>query len=122
MTRAAILLLALAACARPHADDATLLRVQLASMRHAIAAYHAQQGHPPRALGDLVAAHLLPAIPVDPITGSPSTWKSDTEETVAVNEDFAVGARRGAPAPAGIVDVHSGAPGRDDAGKPWAEY
>ena len=117
-------LLALAACARPHADDATLLRAQLASMRHAIAAYRAQEGRPPKTLGDLVSAHLLTAIPVDPITGSVATWKTDTEETVAVNDDFRepVQARNGAPAAPGIIDVHSGAPGRDDAGKPWAEY
>ncbi len=123
MTRlSGLALLALLACARSHADDATLLRAQLASMRHAIAAYHKQQGHPPKALDDLVATHLLPAIPVDPITGSPSTWKTDVEESVAVNDDFRTGTASNAPAPGGIIDVHSGAPGRDDSGKPWAEY
>ena len=134
MTRHALAFLALlacAACARSHADDATLLRAQLASMRHAIAAYRAQQGRPPKTLDDLVSAHLLNAIPADPITGSATTWKTDTEETVAVNDDFQaprgtgsqpVQGRAESPPYAGIIDVHSGAPGRDDSGKPWAEY
>ena len=115
--------LALFACARSHADDATLLRAELASMRQAIAHYRQQQGHPPRTLDDLAAAHLLPAVPVDPITGSSKTWKSDVEETVAPNDDFRQASTLpGSSAPSGIIDVHSGAPGRDEAGKAWSEY
>ena len=118
---AILALLAFLACARPHADDATLLRAQLASMRHAIATYRARQGRPPKTLGDLVAAHVLNAVPADPITGSATTWKTDVEESVPVNNDFQ--AQTTAPAaPAGIIDVHSGASGRDPSGKPWSEY
>jgi general secretion pathway protein G len=116
-----IALLALIACGRPHADDATLLRAQLASMRHAIATYRAQRGHPPKTLDDLVAAHLINAVPVDPITNSATTWKTDVEESVAVNDDFRATTTTAAT-PSGIIDVHSGAPGRDASGKPWAEY
>ena len=95
----------------------TWLRKDLASMRGAIAAYRAKYHHNPASLNDLVPDDLR-AIPVDPITNSNTTWKTTVEETVSV-DDFQAGSTKSAPS---IVDVHSGAPGNDSSGRPFADY
>jgi general secretion pathway protein G len=94
------------------------LRDTLASTRHAIGAYRAKHQHNPASLNDLVTGGELRAIPTDPITHSNTTWKTTTEESVSV-DDFQAGSTKPAPS---IVDVHSGAPGSDSAGRPFADY
>jgi len=88
-------------------------------MRKAIRDFRHDKGQPPRALTDLVTSHYLHEIPKDPVTAA-SDWRVITEEPVRV-DDFTT---RGAPRPsaAGIVDVHSSAPGTDANGRPWSEY
>jgi type II secretory pathway pseudopilin PulG len=111
------LLLGALACGRAERDrarDEAALRTQLASMRNAIAAYTKSHGQGPAALRD-----AMPAVPIDPLTHSATTWRLTTEETVKVN-DFTAGsttAKRVA-----IIEVHSGAVGRDGSGRRYSEY
>jgi general secretion pathway protein G len=92
------------------------LKQNLAQMRRAIAAYHAEHGRYPAALQDLVPKHL-PAVPADPLGGE---WRITTEETVQPSSDFQTTTSE-APAPV-VIDVHSGAPGTDRNGVPYANY
>ena len=88
-------------------------------MRKAIADFRAAEGRYPKTLTELVPKYLR-AIPVDPVTGSATTWRTTTEETVQPSSDFAT-----ATTPQTekyVVDVHSGASGKDATGKPFADY
>jgi general secretion pathway protein G len=112
-------LIVIVGCGRSQQEISTAMQQDLAGMRKAIRDYRRDTGHPPRALNDLVASRYLREIPRDPVTGA-ADWRVVTEESVHV-DDFMT---RGAPPPseAGIVDVHSSAPGSDANGKPWSEY
>ena len=87
-------------------DREVLLRTQLADMRTAIAGFRRENGRHPKSLEELVPKYLK-AIPVDPMTGSASTWRLTTEDVVAPNSDF----MKTAPSEpvSYVVDVHSGA-------------
>lgn len=89
-------------------------------MRKAIDLYYAKHHAYPHSLQDLVRDGELRMIPVDPITKSSATWRTTVEENVRV-DDFTTNA---APAQkgGGIIDVHSGASGKDPAGRPWSDY
>ena len=100
-----------------HAREAQL-HDAIASIRHALAAYHAKRQRNAPSLADLVRDGELRAIPADPITGSNTTWRTTVEESVSV-DDFQPGA---AKAPPSIVDVHSGASGSDSSGRAFADY
>ncbi len=82
-------------------------------MRHAIATYTKSHGHGPSTLHEAMAH-----IPIDPLTHSATTWRLTTEETVQV-DDFTpgTGAKR-----IEILEVHSGAGGRDGRGRRYSEY
>lgn len=95
-----------------------LLKTTLAQMRTALAAYKADNGRYPTALGDLTPQYLR-AIPVDPVTNA-ADWRVTTEETVQPSSDFQT-ATSAAPPPV-IVDVRSNAPGTDRNGVPYANY
>lgn len=76
-----------------------VLRDDLYTLRHLIDEYTADKQDPPQSLQDLVdAGYLRGGVPVDPITGSSSTWQPDIEQVPT-------SAQQTAP---GIVDVHSG--------------
>ena len=96
-----------------HNDREAALRGQLAQMRAAIAAFHAENGRYPRDLESLVPKYL-PSIPVDPLTGSSQTWSLTTEHQVQPGNDFATSTA--APSEAYVIDVRSGA------GKPYSDY
>ena len=93
-------------------DREALLRARLGEMRTAIADFRRENGRHPKSLEELVPKHL-PAIPVDPVTGSASTWRVTTEDVVAPNSDFMKTAS--SEAVSYVVDVHSGA------GQPFSE-
>ncbi|HEX3068549.1 MAG TPA: hypothetical protein VHX14_08230 [Thermoanaerobaculia bacterium] len=82
-------------------------------MRHAIATYKKSHGHGPSTLHEAMAH-----IPIDPLTHSTTTWRLTTEETVQV-DDFtpSASAKR-----IEILEVHSGAGGRDGGGRRYSEY
>lgn len=52
----------------------TVLRENLRSVRETIDKYYADTGRYPDSLQDLVSKHYLHALPVDPITGSTTSW------------------------------------------------
>jgi hypothetical protein len=111
------LLLGVLACdhaERDRARDEATLRTQLASMRHAIATYTSSHSQGPSTLRD-----AMPIVPIDPLTHSATTWRLTTEETVKM-DDFT-----GSATPANriaIIEVHSGAVGRDGRGRRYSEY
>ncbi|HEY0158165.1 MAG TPA: hypothetical protein VGF28_12845 [Thermoanaerobaculia bacterium] len=92
-------------------DDA--VKQTLARIRGAIATFQREQGRYPRTLEELVPKYL-PAVPVDPATGSAKSWRLVTEETVQPNADFTTATS--SPTGAVIIDVRSGAPA------PYSEY
>lgn len=109
---------------RRHATEAqrakeAALTSELATMRNALRQYQMKHHAGPHALRDLVTDGELKSIPVDPVTGSASTWAPTVEEKVRT-DDFSANASA-APATS-IVDVHSGATGRDSSGRRWSDY
>jgi general secretion pathway protein G len=114
---ACVLLLATFSCNRIEQDrprDEALLRTQLSSMRRAIATYTKSHGHGPSTLREAMSY-----VPIDPLTHSATTWRLSTEETVQV-DDFTPGTA--AAKRVEILEVHSGAAGRDRSGKRYSEY
>jgi LmbE family N-acetylglucosaminyl deacetylase len=118
MRAAQVLLLALVcfACKQPQVkrDHSAEVKQTLAAMRAAIQSFHQDNGRYPRTLNELVPKYL-PRIPADPATGSASTWRSITEETVQPSADFTTNSSTAA-ASSVIIDVRSGA------GAPYSNY
>ncbi|MEA2165873.1 MAG: hypothetical protein QOK37_4000 [Thermoanaerobaculia bacterium] len=84
-------------------------------MRAAITTYTKTHGQGPATLRD-----AMPVVPIDPLTHSASTWRLTTEETVRI-DDFTpspVNAKRRIV----IIEIHSGAAGRDKRGRRYSEY
>jgi general secretion pathway protein G len=82
------------------AKEATL-REDLFTFRTVIDQYHGDKGAYPPDLQTLVAAGYIRKIPVDPMTKSADTWVLSMEEPSTDQ-----------PATPGIVDIHSGSPGK----------
>src|SRR6266849_2225550 len=77
----------------------SVLRQNLFTLRSLISQYTLDKQKAPQSLDDLVQAGYIKQIPVDPMTGSNSTWTVDQEDTVmSVDQQEP-----------GISDVHSGA-------------
>jgi general secretion pathway protein G len=85
----------------------TMLRANLAVTRHLLDQFYEDNGKYPDSLDDLVNSKYVRRLPVDPITGSGSSW-------VAVAPPD--------PAQGGVYDVHSGAPGNGLDGTPYGEW
>ena len=88
------------------AKEATL-KQDLAVMRDAIDKFHGDKGRYPDSLDELVALRYIRSVPVDPITESVSTWKM-----VPPTDSEAKGA---------MYDVKSGAEGKSQDGRPFAD-
>ena len=77
----------------------SVLRQDLFELRSLISQYTLDKQKAPQSLDDLVQAGYIKQIPMDPMTGSNSTWTVDQEDTVmSVDQQEP-----------GISDVHSGA-------------
>lgn len=85
----------------------TVLKQNLFQMRDALDKHFADTGRYPDSLEDLVTKHYLRAAPIDPVTGSTTTW-------IAVAPQDA---RKG-----GVYDVKSGAPGAARDGTSYSEW
>jgi general secretion pathway protein G len=85
----------------------TVLKQNLFQVREALDKYFADVGRYPDSLEDLVTKHYLRAAPIDPVTGSTTTW------VVIAPQD----ARKGA-----VYDVKSGAPGNARDGTAYSEW
>jgi general secretion pathway protein G len=77
----------------------SVLRQDLFELRSLISQYTLDKQKAPQSLDDLVQAGYIKQIPMDPMTGSNSSWTVDQEDTVmSVDQQEP-----------GISDVHSGA-------------
>ena len=88
------------------------LKDSLFTLRRAIDKYTMDQHKAPQTLQDLVSMGYIGSIPVDPMTGSKSTWRVTVE-------DPAQSVDRNAP---GIFDVHSGSDGVSSDGTRYADW
>lgn len=86
----------------------TTLRQNLAVLRETIDKYYGDRGAYPETLDDLVTMRYLRSVPVDPITGSNTTWI-----IVPPPEETAKGA---------VYDVKSGAPGTARDGSNYSDW
>lgn len=85
----------------------TVLRENLANVREAIDKYHADRGRYPDDLEDLVNRKYLRRLPFDPLTESATTW------VLVPPADTTKG---------GLMDVHSGAPGKARDGTTYSSW
>jgi general secretion pathway protein G len=83
-----------------------VLRNELITLRKTIEEYSFDRHKPPESLQDLVAEGYLRRVPVDPITGSDTSWKLVPEKP-------------GAP---GIKGIKSGSDQIGLDGKPYSEW
>ena len=98
------------------AREATL-KEDLFAMRSVIDQYHGDKGNYPADLQTLVTDGYIRKIPLDPMTKSAETWAIAYEE--APTGDSATGSNGlgsssdpAAPVAPGIIDIHSGSPGK----------
>ncbi|WP_317204288.1 competence type IV pilus major pilin ComGC [Janthinobacterium sp.] len=85
----------------------TILADNLRNLRATIDQYHGDTGQYPDSLEQLVEKKYLRAMPLDPLTDSSASW------ILVAPQDDAKGR---------VVDIHSGAPGNDRDGKPYADW
>jgi general secretion pathway protein G len=90
----------------------SVLRQDLFELRSLISQYTLDKQKAPQALDDLVQGGYIKLIPMDPMTGSNSTWTVDQEDTVmSVDQQDP-----------GISDVHSGAAGTSSDGTAYSSW
>lgn len=85
----------------------TALKENLKVMRVTIDKFYSDKGRYPESLGELVEKKYLRSVPVDPFTETDTAW------IVLASQDNDK---------KGIVDVKSGAPGKDGAGVAYDSY
>lgn len=86
----------------------TTLKQNIGVLRETIDKYYGDRGAYPESLDDLVTQRYLRSVPVDPITGSNTTWL-----IVPPPEETAKGA---------VYDVRSGAPGTARDGSNYSDW
>ncbi len=90
----------------------SVLRQDLFQLRSLISQYTLDKQKAPQALDDLIQAGYMKQMPIDPMTGSNSTWTVDQEDTVmSVDQQDP-----------GISDVHSGAEGTATDGTAYSSW
>ncbi len=90
----------------------SVLRNNLFTLRTLIDEYTYDKQKAPQSLQDLVSAGYLRQVPVDPITGSNSSWKEIMEDALtAVNQTEP-----------GLFDVRSGSDKTSLEGTPYSEW
>ncbi len=77
----------------------SVLRENLFTLRSVISQYTLDKQKAPQSLDDLVQAHYIKIIPIDPMTSKSDTWAVDQEDATLMSPDQQEG---------GINDVHSG--------------
>jgi general secretion pathway protein G len=94
-----------------HARE-TVLRQDLFTLRSVIDQYTDDKEKAPQSLDDLVSAGYLKHLPVDPITGSNTTWQTETEDVMeSLNQQEP-----------GITDVHSGSNAISSDGTAYSQW
>lgn len=94
----------------------TALKANLQTLREAIDHFHGDRGQYPQSLEALVEARYLRSIPVDPVSGSASTWRLVAPPADSAPAPSGTGL---APTSAGVYDVRSGAEGVTRDGEPF---
>lgn len=90
----------------------SVLRQDLFELRSLISQYTLDKQKAPQGLDDLVQGGYIKQIPMDPMTGSNSTWTVDQEDTVmSVDQQDP-----------GVSDVHSGAAGTSSDGTAYSSW
>ncbi|MET0267784.1 MAG: type II secretion system protein [Duganella sp.] len=84
-----------------------VLSDNLRNVRSLIEQFYGDTGRYPDSLEQLVEKKYLRALPIDPVTGSDSTW------IIIAPADGLRGS---------VYDIKSGAPGNDRSGKPYADW
>ena len=90
----------------------SVLRSNLATLRSVIDQYTLDKQKAPQTLQDLVQEGYLSKVPLDPMTGSTTTWR-------LVMEDAAQSVSQMEP---GIFDIHSGSDKMGSDGTPYSEW
>jgi general secretion pathway protein G len=90
----------------------SVLRQDLFQLRSLISQYTLDKQKAPQGLDDLVQAGYIKQIPIDPMTGSNSSWTVEQEDSVmSVDQQDP-----------GISDVHSGAEGTSSDGTAYSAW
>ena len=89
----------------------SVLKQDLQTMRQAIDNYTLDKQQAPQSLDDLVDAHYLREVPVDPISRQ-KDWQTHTSDTVLSPEQTGTG----------IDDVHSGSEEIGSDGRPYSNW
>lgn len=90
----------------------SVLRQDLFELRSLISQYTLDKQKAPQGLDDLVQGGYIKQIPMDPMTGSNSSWTVDQEDTVmSVDQQDP-----------GVSDVHSGAAGTSSDGTAYSSW
>ncbi len=108
----AFLIFAAGAAAASLASKEAELKKDLFTLRTAIDEYTFDRQQAPQTLDDLVQAHYLREIPVDPMTGSSQTW-------LIVIEDSDTAVNQSQP---GILDVKSGSRKKSSQASLYSEW
>ena len=85
----------------------TVLRENLSLTRQALDKYYGDKGKYPDTLDQLVSGKYLRSLPIDPVTGSSTTW-------IVVPPDM--------PEKGGVFDVKSGAPDKARDGSVFKDW
>jgi general secretion pathway protein G len=97
------------------------LKEDLFALRSVIDQYHGDKGNYPADLATLVTEGYLRKIPLDPMTKSAETWVIAYEEAPSADSSsnsssglgsFSNSTDPNAPSTPGVIDVHSGSPGK----------
>jgi general secretion pathway protein G len=96
------------------------LKEDLFALRSVIDQYHGDKGNYPADLATLVTEGYLRKIPLDPMTKSAETWVIAYEEAPTDTSSgsssglgsFSNSSDPSAPSTPGVIDVHSGSPGK----------
>jgi general secretion pathway protein G len=90
----------------------SVLRQDLFQLRSLISQYTLDKQKAPQSLEDLVQAQYIKQLPMDPMTGSNSSWTVEQEDSVmSVDQQEP-----------GISDVHSGAEGMSSDGTAYSSW
>ena len=93
----------------PSIDSAkeAMLAENLRNVRETLDHFYGDTGRYPDSLDQLVEKKYLRSLPLDPLTGSTTSW------VLVAPEDGSKG---------GVYNIKSGAPGNDRNGKPYADW
>jgi general secretion pathway protein G len=97
----------------------SVLKTNLRTLRDVIDQHYGDKGKYPTSLEALVDDGYIRKIPIDPITKSSETWIPVYEE---IDPDNPPAETETDPAEPGIVDVHSGAPGKASDGSEYKDW